>query len=146
MIDIFHNFPPTGFKKLPHTIFNRCTTLSGQSGFSNYNYDVISNAHARKGVGGKPAILVNNKLFRVENPNQSFITIPWGVECKAAKLYCKQVRLTRKIRVLSTNTENKTKKSGFFFKVHTFVVIYLRMYSLRTAVWSDSSCVCTENT
>ena len=30
------------------------------------NYDVISNAHARKGVGGKPAIMVNNKLTHTE--------------------------------------------------------------------------------
>ena len=45
------------------------------------NYDIIANPHARKEVGGKPAIVVNNKMFKVENPNQSIITIPWGVEC-----------------------------------------------------------------
>ena len=45
------------------------------------DYDIIANPHARKEVGGKPAIMVNNRLFKVENPNQGLITIPWGVEC-----------------------------------------------------------------
>ena len=43
-------------------------------------YIVISNVHQRKGVGGRPAIIVNSKKFVVQNVTQSIINIPWGVE------------------------------------------------------------------
>ena len=82
------------------------------------NYDVISNAHARKGVGGKPAILVNNKLFRVENPNQSSITIPWGVECVWAILTPKDLTnssVVKKIVVASFYLKPGSKKKSALF-------------------------------
>ena len=43
-------------------------------------YQVISNPYQRKGVGGKPALIINSKKFNIINPNQSLIEIPWGVE------------------------------------------------------------------
>ena len=43
-------------------------------------YQVISNPFARKQVGGKPALVVNTDMFTVENPNQTLIKIPWGIE------------------------------------------------------------------
>ena len=43
-------------------------------------YTVISNPFARKGVGGRPAIIVNTKKFCVENLTQTEISIPYGVE------------------------------------------------------------------
>ncbi len=82
------------------------------------NYDVISNAHVRKGVGGKPAILVNNKFFRVENPNQSFITIPWGVECVWAILTPKDLTnssVVKKIVVASFYLKPGSRKKSALF-------------------------------
>ena len=38
------------------------------------HFEIISNPNVRKEVGGKPAIMVNNQLFKVENPNQTLIT------------------------------------------------------------------------
>ena len=43
-------------------------------------FKVISNPYQRKNVGGKPAIIVNTKKFNVIDPNQSLISIPWGIE------------------------------------------------------------------
>lgn len=44
------------------------------------DYTVVSNAAQRRGVGGRPAIIVNTKNFMVDNLTQSKISIPWGVE------------------------------------------------------------------
>ena len=41
---------------------------------------VISNPHQRNGKGGRPALVINNKKFLVQNLTQSVISIPWGVE------------------------------------------------------------------
>ena len=41
---------------------------------------VISNPHQRKNVGGRPAIIVNNTKFNIENLTQTIVTIPWGLE------------------------------------------------------------------
>ena len=37
---------------------------------------VISNVHQRRGTGGRPAIIVNNKKYNVQNLTQSMISIP----------------------------------------------------------------------
>ena len=44
------------------------------------NYDVISNPHCRKGVGGRPAVIVNTSKFLVENMTQTVVKIPWSLE------------------------------------------------------------------
>ena len=36
--------------------------------------------HQRKGVGGRPALFINQKKFYVKNVTQSLIKIPWGTE------------------------------------------------------------------
>ena len=41
---------------------------------------VISNVHQRKGVGGRPALIVNKKKFIVQDLTQSVIKVPWGVK------------------------------------------------------------------
>ena len=82
------------------------------------NYEVISNAHARKGVGGKPAIVVNTELFKVDNPNQGLITIPWGVECVWAVLTPKDLTnssVIKKIVVASFYLKPGSKKKSALF-------------------------------
>ena len=44
------------------------------------NHVVISNPHQRKGVGGRPALIINQSKYHVRNLTQSLIEIPWGVE------------------------------------------------------------------
>ena len=44
------------------------------------NYQVISNPFQRRNTGGKPALVINVEKFIVDNPNQTLINIPWGVE------------------------------------------------------------------
>ena len=79
------------------------------------DFDIISNPHARKEVGGKPAIMVNNKLFKVENPNQGLITIPWGVECVWAILTPRDLTnssVIKKIIVASFYLKPQSKKKS----------------------------------
>ena len=44
------------------------------------NYEVISNIYQRAGKGGRPAVIVNRKMFKVENLTNTQVSIPWGVE------------------------------------------------------------------
>ena len=62
------------------------------------DYQVISNPYQRKGVGGKPALIINTKKFNVINPNQSMITIPWGLEIVWAIITPKEVSNSIKIK------------------------------------------------
>ena len=47
---------------------------------------VISNLHQHTGKGGRPAIIVNNKKYNVQNLTNTLIQIPWGVEVTWALL------------------------------------------------------------
>ena len=76
-------------------------------------YKVISNPYQRKSVGGKPALMINSKKFNIINPNQSIITIPWGVEIVWAILTPKEVSnssLVKKIIVASFYSKPGSKK------------------------------------
>ena len=44
------------------------------------DFIIISNPSQRKGKGGRPALIINNKKYLVKNLTQTYITIPWGVE------------------------------------------------------------------
>ena len=65
------------------------------------NHTVISNPHQRKGVGGRPALIINNSKYHVSNLTQSMIDIPWGVEATWAIISQKDVSLIKKIAVCS---------------------------------------------
>ena len=52
---------------------------------------VISNIYQREGKGGRPALIVNNKKYNVENLTNSVIQVPWGVEITWALLTPKTV-------------------------------------------------------
>ena len=62
------------------------------------NYTIISNVFQRKGKGGRPAIIANNKNFIIENLTQTVISIPWGVEAVWAVLTPKNVSSESKIQ------------------------------------------------
>ena len=61
-------------------------------------FQVISNPYQRKGIGGKPVLIINTKKFNVINPNQSMISIPWGVEIVWAIITPRQVSNYSKIK------------------------------------------------
>ena len=44
------------------------------------NHTIISNVSQRRGIGGRPAIFVNNQKFNVQNITNTLIQVPWGVE------------------------------------------------------------------
>jgi hypothetical protein len=43
-------------------------------------YKVISNLYQRQGKGGRPALIVNENKYNVEDLTNTVIQIPWGVE------------------------------------------------------------------
>ena len=55
------------------------------------DHEVISNIHQREGKGGRPALIVNNKKYNVQNLTNSIIQVPWGVEITWALLTPKAV-------------------------------------------------------
>ena len=57
------------------------------------NHTVISNLYQRptSEKGGRPALIVNNKKYNVENLTNTCINIPWGVEIVWALLTPKQI-------------------------------------------------------
>ena len=59
---------------------------------------VISNVHQRRGIGGRPALIVSTKKYKVENLTNSVITIPWGVEAVWALITPKNVTNDSKIK------------------------------------------------
>ena len=62
---------------------------------------VISNVHQRKGVGGRPAIIVNNKKFEIRNLTNTVIPVKWGVEVVWALLTPKTASQSSKIQQIA---------------------------------------------
>ena len=65
------------------------------------NHTVISNPHQRKGIGGRPALIINNSKFHVKNLTQSLIEIPWGVEATWAIISPKHITSDSSIKRLA---------------------------------------------
>ena len=59
--------------------------------FNLENYKVISNLHQRSEKGGRPALIVNDKKYNVQDITNTLINIPWGVEVTWAILTPKNV-------------------------------------------------------
>ena len=55
------------------------------------SHTVISNPHQRKGVGGRPALIINSEKYIIKNLTQSLIEIPWGVEATWALITPKKL-------------------------------------------------------
>ena len=62
------------------------------------NHVIISNVHQRIGKGGRPAIIVNNDKYIVQNLTNTVINIKWGVEVVWCLLTPKEMTLDSKIR------------------------------------------------
>ena len=80
------------------------------------DYKVISNPHQRKGVGGRPALVVNTQFYHIKNLTNTLITIPWGCEATWALITPKNVTSASKIQKIALcslyckpNSKSKTK-------------------------------------
>ena len=77
------------------------------------NYKVISNVYQRTGMGGRPALIINEKKFCVQNLTNTLVSIPYGVEITWAVLTPKQISSTsviKKIVVASIYSKPKSRK------------------------------------
>ena len=77
------------------------------------NHTVISNPHQRKGVGGRPALIINHNKYHVRNITQSLVDIPWGVEATWAIISPKNITndsSIQKIAVCSVYSKPNSKK------------------------------------
>ena len=78
-------------------------------------HTVISNPHQRSGIGGRPALIINNQKYNVKNLTQSFIEIPWGVEATWALVSPKQQTsdsLIKRIAVCSLYSKPGSRKKS----------------------------------
>ena len=76
------------------------------------NYQIISNVHQRTGMGGRPALIINEKKYIVENLTNTLVSIPYGVEITWAMLTPKQVfpsSVVKKIAVASIYCKPKSR-------------------------------------
>ena len=80
------------------------------------DFKIISNPHQRKGIGGRPALLVNTKKYNVGNLTNTLISIPWGCEAVWAIITPKNVTSASKIQKIALcsvycepNSRTKTK-------------------------------------
>ena len=84
------------------------------------SHKVISNPHQRKGVGGRPALIINTDKYHVKNLTQSLIDIPWGVEATWALITPKNVTndsIIQKIAVCSLYCKPDSRKKKVFFLI-----------------------------
>ena len=44
------------------------------------NHTVISNVYQRAGKGGRPALVVNNEKYHVQDITNTLVNVKWGVE------------------------------------------------------------------
>ena len=54
--------------------------------------------YQRQGKGGRPAIIVDNKKYEIQNITNTFVHIPWEVVVTWATLTPKNVTSTSKIK------------------------------------------------
>ena len=79
------------------------------------DFTVISNIYQRNEKGGRPAIIVNNKKYNIQNHTNSEIEIPWGVEVTWALLTPKEVSndsIIQNIVLGSIYSKPKSKKKS----------------------------------
>ena len=62
---------------------------------------VVSNVHQRRGMGGRPAIIANNKKYQVQNVTNTDIQIPWGVEAVWCVLTPKNITHDSKLQKIA---------------------------------------------
>ena len=86
------------------------------------NYSVLSNPCQRIGMGGRPALVINNLKYEITNLTNTLISIPWGVEAVWATIRAKNSDVKSKIKriVLCSfySKPNSNKKSLLLDNFH----------------------------
>ena len=97
------------------------------------NYSVISNPFQRTGMGGRPALVINNSKHDITNLTNELISIPWGVEAVWATIIAKDVSVNSAISriVLCSfySKPNSNKKSLLLDHIHEAYNIISAKYS-----------------
>ena len=65
------------------------------------NHDVFSNVYQRKGIGGRPALIVDKRKFDVQNLTNTVLNIKWGVEIVWCLLTPKNATTKSKIQKIA---------------------------------------------
>ena len=65
------------------------------------NHTIISNPHQRRGKGGRPALIINNKKFIIKNITQTLVQIPWGTEAVWAIITPKSLNKDSKVQQIA---------------------------------------------
>ena len=65
------------------------------------NHTVISNVYQRNGKGGRPALVVNNQKYHVQNITNTMINVKWGVEAVWCLLTPKDVTRNCKVQKIA---------------------------------------------
>ena len=82
------------------------------------DFTVISSRFQRSGQGGRPAIVVNNKKFRVDNLTQTEVSIPFGVEaclCLLTPVGANNHSVVKKIITVSFYCKPQSRKKKLFY-------------------------------
>ena len=101
------------------------------------NFEVVSNICQRKGVGGRPAIIVNKEKYFITNLTQSVVDIPWGVEAVWCLLSPKEANNNSKIRnivVASIYSKPGSRKKSVLLD-HVSSVYHLLCSKYETVHW-----------
>ena len=82
------------------------------------DFTVISSRFQRKGQGGRPAIIVNNKKFCVDNLTQTEVSVPFGVEaclCLLTPAGANNQSIVKKICVISLYSKPDSRKKKMLY-------------------------------
>ena len=100
------------------------------------NHTVISNVYQRKGVGGRPALVINHEKFSISTSTKDLVPLPWGVETTIAmiarKLF-KSESSVKRIFLVSIYCKPKSRKK-------TALLDYLSdVYNIMTKQYSEGT-------
>ena len=82
------------------------------------NFTVISSRFQRRGRGGRPAIVVNNSKFHVDNLTQTEVSVPFGVEaclCLLTPAGVNNQSIVKKICVISFYSKPNSRKKKLLY-------------------------------
>ena len=77
------------------------------------NHTVVSNVYQRKGVGGRPALIINHDKFSISSPLDSLVSLPWGVETTTAMIAPKLLKsdsCVKRIMLVSIYSKPNSRK------------------------------------
>ena len=78
------------------------------------DHQEISNVFQRQGQGGRPALIINRKMFDVKNLTNTLVPLKWGVEAVWAILTPKNVNQASKIkRIACASIQNQVQNTTF---------------------------------